>query len=169
MHYTRWRRTGDPGESTPRIVRGDDDARFWAKVVFDWATGCYVWTSNKDKDGYGIFWGGAGGVRAHRWAYERFVGPIPDGYEIDHFVCNNPSCVNWAHLVPVTGAENRARSNCCSAVNARKTHCNRGHEYTEENIYRAPGKPDVRDCRACRAELAYAREARRRERRRATA
>ena len=42
---------------------------------------------------------------AHRWMYERAVGPIPAGYVIDHLCCN-PSCVNPAHLEVVTQAEN---------------------------------------------------------------
>lgn len=33
-----------------------------------------------------------------------------------------------------------------------KMHCRRGHELTEENVYRAPGSPDKRHCRQCRKE-----------------
>jgi hypothetical protein len=34
--------------------------------------------------------------------------------------------------------------------NAEKTHCKRGHEFTPDNIYSPPGRPEVRTCRACR-------------------
>jgi hypothetical protein len=59
--------------------------------------------------------------------------------------------VNPDHLEVVTGAVNNARSNSPSAVNARKTHCNRGHEFTSENTYWAsPKKPHLRRTRRCR-------------------
>jgi hypothetical protein len=32
---------------------------------------------------------------------------------------------------------------------AERTHCKNGHEFTEDNIYRAPGSPNVRCCRQC--------------------
>ncbi len=73
--------------------------------------GCWEWTLFIDKDGYGLFKIGSyrertqKQVRAHRWAYENFVGPIPDGMQIDH-ICCNPSCVNPEHLQPVTPLRN---------------------------------------------------------------
>jgi hypothetical protein len=45
---------------------------------------------------------------AHRWAYEHFVGPIPEGLEIDHG-CFVHACVNPGHLEPVTHQENVRR------------------------------------------------------------
>ena len=46
---------------------------------------------------------------AHRFAYERLVGPIPDGLQIDH-LCFTPSCVNPDHLEAVTQSANVRRS-----------------------------------------------------------
>lgn len=46
---------------------------------------------------------------ACRWIYARVVGPIPDGLELDHAVCENWRCVNPAHLEPVTTLENNQR------------------------------------------------------------
>jgi hypothetical protein len=46
---------------------------------------------------------------AHVVMYERHVGLVPDGLELDH-LCRNTSCVNPSHLEPVTHAENMRRS-----------------------------------------------------------
>jgi hypothetical protein len=62
-------------------------------------------------------------------------------------------CVNPEHLEPVTSAVNTRRGRSPSAVNARKTHCVRGHEFTPQNtawkVSTARPRPR-RLCRACR-------------------
>lgn len=75
---------------------------------------CWPWTGATDQDGYGIFWdgtyreSGAGHyVRVTRWTYEQFVAPIPDGRQLLHS-CDNPPCVNIAHLSVGTCADNHA-------------------------------------------------------------
>ncbi|WP_338185886.1 HNH endonuclease signature motif containing protein [Jatrophihabitans sp.] len=89
---------------------GDDEARFLQYV--DQSGPCWTWTGVRHRTrGYGRFYvGGRGGryVQAHRWSYEHFVGPIPDGLEIDH-LCAVTSCVNPAHLEAVTPDENKRR------------------------------------------------------------
>lgn len=77
--------------------------------------GCRFWKGALNKDGYGSFWSGSyirGDTRAgpvmvlaHRWAYEHFVGPIPKGLYVLH-TCDNPSCVEPAHLRVGTQADN---------------------------------------------------------------
>lgn len=83
--------------------------------------------------------------RAHRVAYELLVGPIPEGLALDH-LCRVRSCVNPAHLEPVTHTENMQRS-----VGATKRFCIRGHEYADGNEYRVP-RTGRRRCRKCHAE-----------------
>lgn len=89
-------------------------------------------------------------VLAHRWAYEHFVGPIPDGLTIDH-LCRNTMCVNPEHLEPVSNVENVMRGEGACAKNSRKTHCKRGHEFTPDNTYwkRNPNGRPGRACKTC--------------------
>lgn len=51
-----------------------------------------------------------------------------------------------------------ARSNAPSAVNARKTHCPKGHELAGENLYVKPSDRK-RSCRRCHADQMRARRA----------
>lgn len=99
-------------------------------------------------NGYGQIGDGQGKVvRAHRAAYELERGPIPAGLELDH-LCRTPCCVNPYHLEPVTRRENQRRGMGPTGINARKTHCLRGHEFTPENTYLLPNGAG-RSCKAC--------------------
>lgn len=109
---------------------------------------CWEWTGRKQTAGYGQTFVGGRGVVVHRLAYEHLVGPIPDGLVLDH-LCRNRTCVNPAHLEPVSNKDNILRGVGPSAINARKTHCRRGHEFTPENTYRRPSAPQKRHCRIC--------------------
>jgi len=91
-------------------------ARLLANSVLDPLTGCRVWTGKRAKRRGG---GEDGRLnlridgrhvtrRAHRVSYQVFVGPIPDGYEIDH-KCVNTLCIEPTHLEAVTGEENLKR------------------------------------------------------------
>jgi len=108
--------------------------------------GCWNWTGPRGGRGhYGsITLPGRRSAYAHRWAYEHYVGPIPDGLEIDH-LCRNTLCVNPDHLEAVTHKVNMQRT-----PKALKTHCDNGHRYSAENTYIKPN--GCRDCRECRRE-----------------
>lgn len=123
----------------------DMEARFWDKVSPEPNSGCWLWTANVNTEGYARFWDGAIHTVAHRWAYERFVGPIPDGLQLDH-LCRVRCCVNPAHMDPVKPRENTLRSNSLTAIHAAKTHCRRGHEFSPINTRHYRG---TRQCRAC--------------------
>lgn len=121
--------------------------RFVTKIEVD--GDCWLWTGATDGDGrYGSFADGGKSWRAHRWAFVHLAGQtIPDGKVLDH-LCRRTLCVNPDHLEVVTQRENILRGGWGSAVNARKTHCKRGHEFTPENI--APwAKPGTRVCWPC--------------------
>lgn len=105
------------------------------------ANGCWLWQGTLTHDGYGMY----RGARAHRSLYEYFVGPIPDGLVIDH-LCRVRSCVNPEHLEPATVRENTLRGEGRAAINAVKTHCVHGHEFTPENTMR---QKRGRLCREC--------------------
>ena len=109
-------------------------------------SGCWLWLGYTDRKGYGIFGVSSGKtVKAHRFSYELFVGPIPEGLPLDH-LCRTRNCVNPFHLEPVTNQENVIRG---FRARTAKTHCKNGHELTESNTYHHP-KTGWRDCRKCR-------------------
>ena len=131
--------------------------RFWRKV-YAVPSGCWEWQAWRDPRGYGRFWLRRRLEAAYRLSYEDFEGPIPDGLEIDH-LCRNPSCVRPGHLEAVSGRVNKLRGGAPSAINARKTHCDKGHPFDLENTrIRIRGRGVRRVCRACNRDEARARK-----------
>jgi hypothetical protein len=122
--------------------------RFLAKV--EKTEMCWAWCGARHGKGYGHIRLNGAVAKAHRVAYELFVGSIPDGLTIDH-LCGNTSCVNPCHLEAVPGKVNTLRGGNPMAVNARKTHCPQGHEYTPGNTLRT-NQGRSRSCKACRAD-----------------
>jgi hypothetical protein len=122
--------------------------------------GCWIWQGGKTAAGYAMMYILGGRQYAHRWAYQMFVGPIPDNCEIDH-VCRNRGCVRPDHLQAVSHRVNCSPERSSVGWNTRaKTHCPKGHAYNEENTYQYFGKDNLyhRFCRICHytASMKYA-------------
>lgn len=118
-------------------------------------SGCWIWMGSLDHNGYGKAGAYINGVRekeslAHRFSYREFVGAIPHGMHVDH-ICRNRACVNPQHLQVLSHLENIRRADCSSGHrNTKKTHCPKGHEYSEDNTIIEKGKNRPwRKCRIC--------------------
>lgn len=133
--------------------------RFLLKVEIR-EDGCWDWTAGKTGGGYGAWYVNGKQVPAHRWSYEQFRGPIPDGLDLDHTChnrdascpggpkCRHRRCVNPDHTEPATRKKNLLNSLVGSAGRrAAQTRCIHGHEFTPENTKIA--KNGTRHCRAC--------------------
>lgn len=121
--------------------------RWASKVVLPSdPNGCWLWKSSIWGKGYASLARNGRKTSGHKYAYERFVGPVPEGMELDH-LCGVRNCVNPAHLEAVTHLENIRRS-----VSARKTHCKHGHPFSGDNLVMVVGSNErfKRGCRECR-------------------
>lgn len=132
--------------------------RFEAKYEPITESGCWIWTANSDKDGYGQFRIGKKMMRPHRFSYEHFVGEIPNGMYVLH-KCDIPSCVRPEHLFVGTQKDNVADMikkgrDWNMQLERGASHCKRGHEFNEENTRWSKNKPK-RHCRACDRMNAY--------------
>ena len=150
MHYKRWKRNGGP-EVVILKRGGDPSERFWDKVSRAGPEECWPWTGTLGgSNGYGAFWLDGHQVPAHRYSLALSGIEIPPGMIVMHS-CDNPPCVNPAHLSVGTNADNTADMFAKGRQGTRpQTHCNRGHEFTPENTkIEASGS---QRCRTCQRE-----------------
>lgn len=116
--------------------------------------GCWRWKGYVTRAGYAGFRYDGASRFGHKYGYERFIGPVPDGMELDH-LCRNRACVNPVHLEAVTNGDNVRRGMGPPGINHRKTHCVRGHPFDSANTMLVPirgRKNPTRRCRTCATE-----------------
>lgn len=134
------------------LVSESDAARISQRIMIDQETGCWRIPTRR-ADGYACIKIRNRHEFVHRVVYTYCVGPIPTGLSLDHVAsrgCRYRNCGNPYHLEPVTHRENVMRGNSIPAFNAQKTHCKRGHPFTEENTIILGGRN--RACRVCASE-----------------
>lgn len=169
-----------------RCVRKPADPapdRFWRKVAKGGPGDCWVWTGQVNNKGYARFYltyTPPVRVLGHRYAYQLATGEDIGGHNLLHS-CDNPPCVNPAHLRPGTQADNirdavergrvnrrgldesrerrsaQARARLVSGV---KTCSRCGETKALEEFFRAKRNPDGRDCRCAQCACADQKEKR---------
>jgi len=127
------------------------------KFDLDENTGCWNWKDRRNRQGYGHVRVGNRIENAHRVSLRL----SKERYSIDLLAlhhCDNPSCVNPAHLYWGTKRDNSQDSVIRKRhTNNRKTHCSKGHPLNGENLYsyrRLSTGIMRRDCKICRSDAA---------------
>lgn len=119
--------------------------RFWAMVERRGPDDCWPWLGTVDRHGRGGFHVGQRMLKAPRIAWSIASGRNPDEQICHH--CDNPNCVNPAHLWLGTQHDNMLDASAKRKWDhMRRSHCPRGHSM--ENAYIRPDGGG-RQCRTC--------------------
>jgi hypothetical protein len=120
--------------------------KYWPLVDKSDLGGCWPWLGSRSKLNYGMLFLDGRLMRVHRIGYEIANGPIPAGMHCCHR-CDNPPCVNPAHLFLGSRKDNMAdMARKGRHYKQRVTHCPKGHEYTAHNTSTTRG---YRRCKQC--------------------
>ena len=100
-------------------------------------SGCWLWTGYVRPDGYVTMNAFGRRTTLQQASFEAFIGPIPEGMEIDH-LCAIKHCANPLHLQPVLHAVNVRRRSWTGK-------CAAGHRLPPD----APTHQEVPVCLLC--------------------
>lgn len=145
---------------TAKIIPFIDPLKILSRVSVNKDNDCWNWIGIVEKkNGYGRFFVKKSPYLAHRIVFEIFNGKLNPLLVLDH-TCKNRKCVNPDHLREVTHKINMLEnSDSNSFKNSTKTHCPKGHEYSDENTYLDTA--NRRQCKPCRRASDKIRDAKR--------
>ena len=146
-------------EITIRLHVDDDfEEKFWGNVTVNESTGCWEWKGHRISNGeYGYGTAVIGGLRgyAHRIAWLLSGGTLRRGKWVLHS-CDNPPCINPAHLSDGTPTENardrerKGRGRYSEKKVGPRSVCPHGHLFGPGNPGR--NRRGAAVCRVCDRE-----------------
>lgn len=127
-------------------------AHFFNNYIPEPNSGCWLWDGRINQGGYGV-----ATIAGHTFLMHRLSLMLhtPWQWEKRHALhrCDVPSCVNPDHLFWGTQDDNMrdaaSKKRLHNRFQSSKTHCPKGHPFSEENTRRAG---DRRVCRTCERE-----------------
>lgn len=126
--------------------------RFWSKVNRGSDEDCWEWKGALTK-GYGSILAGDTTTLSHRVSWALANGNLPDELVVRH-KCDNPPCVNPAHLELGTQTENVEDMISRNRATFQKSNCRNGHNRAIHSVIDHNGK---RVCIECRKDREFAR------------